>query len=197
MPPTSVSGTSCSSAGSTTRRSWRGRSARSQLGPHEYNSKKAQGVAVVLPDKDVETVLPAPVEGERQWWSGEGDGYTAEMSRADIAVPAGGATLDLQLNYNIEEDFDYALPRGRVPSRQRQLGPAPDDRRRPDPTRTARRGRERHRRGQRRLRAGVLRPHAVRRADHRSPGPLHHRRWRAWARTRAWVGPGSSSTTSR
>ena len=79
-----------------------------ELGPHEYNSKKAQGVAVVLPDKEVETVLPTPVEGERQWWSGEGDGYTAEMSRADIDVPAEGGALDLQLNYNIEEDFDYA-----------------------------------------------------------------------------------------
>ena len=48
---------------------------------------------MVLPDKEVETVLPTPVEGTKQWWSGEGDGYTAAMSRADIAVPAGGTTL--------------------------------------------------------------------------------------------------------
>ena len=79
-----------------------------ELGPHEYNSRKAQGVAVVLPDKEVQTTLAEPVEGERQWWSGADDDYNASMSRADIAVPAAGATLDLQLNYNIEEDFDYA-----------------------------------------------------------------------------------------
>ena len=41
---------------------------------------------------------------------------SAEMSRADIAVPAGGGTLDLQLNYNIEEDFDYAYLEGESPA---------------------------------------------------------------------------------
>ncbi len=78
------------------------------LGPHEYNSKKAQGVAVVLPDKETVTTLPTPVEGTRQWWSGQGDGYQASMSRSDIAVPEGGASLTLSAAYNIEEDYDYA-----------------------------------------------------------------------------------------
>ena len=78
------------------------------LGPHEYNSRQAQAVAVVLPDKQLTTPLPAPPEGTRQWWSGSGDSYSASMSRADLAVPAGGAQLDLQAAYNIEEDFDYA-----------------------------------------------------------------------------------------
>ena len=147
-----------------------------ELGPHEYNSEKAQGVAVVLPDKDVETVLPTPAEGERQWWSGEGDGYTAEMSRADIAVPAGGATLDLQLNYNIEEDYDYAYLEVESPAGSGNWVQLPTTA--VDPDADADSGRDRDRRGQRRLRAGVLRPHAVRRSDHRPPGPLHHRRWR-------------------
>ncbi|GAA1719661.1 immune inhibitor A [Isoptericola hypogeus] len=78
------------------------------LGPHEYNSSKAQGVAVVLPDKEVTTELPTPAEGEQQWWSGAGDDYRASMSRADLAVPAAGGQLDLKLAFNIEEDFDYA-----------------------------------------------------------------------------------------
>lgn len=77
-----------------------------QLGPHEYNSPKAQGIAVVLPDKEVRTALPSPAEGERQWWSGAGDDYDATMSRT-VAVPAAGGTLNLSVAYNIEEDFDY------------------------------------------------------------------------------------------
>ena len=34
-----------------------------ELGPHEYNSRKAQGVVVVLPKKRVTTQLAKPVEG--------------------------------------------------------------------------------------------------------------------------------------
>jgi immune inhibitor A len=79
-----------------------------QLGPHEYNSKKAQGVAVVLPDKQVATQLTPPAAGAKQWWSGQGNDYDAVMSRSDIAVPAAGGTLSMKLAYNIEEDFDYA-----------------------------------------------------------------------------------------
>jgi len=86
------------------------------LGPHEYNSEKAQGVAVVLPDKQVVTQLPTPPQGTKQWWSGAGDDYEAVMSRSDIAVPAGGATLSLQARYNIEEDYDFALFEAEVPA---------------------------------------------------------------------------------
>ncbi|MGN0064847.1 MAG: immune inhibitor A domain-containing protein [Nocardioides sp.] len=78
------------------------------LGPHEYNTKRAQGLAVVLPDKETVTQLPTPTEGTKQWWSGSDNNYSATLSRADIAVPAGGAKLDLQTAYNIEEDYDYA-----------------------------------------------------------------------------------------
>lgn len=79
-----------------------------ELGPHEFNTAKAQGVAVVLPDKQLTTELVAPVEGTQQWYSGAGDDYDASMSRADIAVPPAGGTLNLSAAYNIEEDFDYA-----------------------------------------------------------------------------------------
>ncbi|WP_240181847.1 immune inhibitor A domain-containing protein [Nocardioides sp. 616] len=86
------------------------------LGPHEYNSEKPQGVAVVLPDKENVTALPAPAQGAKQWWSGQGDDYEASMSRTDIAVPAGGATLTLSAQYNIEEDYDYAFFEAEVPA---------------------------------------------------------------------------------
>ena len=56
------------------------------LGPHEYNSKKAQGVAVVLPDKQIATALPTPAAGAKQWFSGSGDDYKSSMSRADLAI---------------------------------------------------------------------------------------------------------------
>ena len=78
------------------------------LGPHEYNSKKAQGVAVVLPDKQIATTLPTPAAGTKQWFSGSGDDYKASMSRADLAIPASGTTtLSLKAAWNIEEDYDY------------------------------------------------------------------------------------------
>ncbi len=77
------------------------------LGPHEYNSDKAQGVAVVLPDKQVSTTLPTPPEGSKQWFSGSGDGYESSMTRADLAIPAGTTTLSLKAAWNIEEDYDY------------------------------------------------------------------------------------------
>lgn len=79
-----------------------------ELGPHEHNSAKPQALVVVLPDHPAPIPLPVPAEGSRQWWSGEGNAYVASMSRQDVAVPASGATLTMQIAYNIEEDFDYA-----------------------------------------------------------------------------------------
>jgi immune inhibitor A len=73
------------------------------LGPHEYNSTRAQGLVVVLPDKAVTTALPDPPEGEHAWWSGTDDDYTATMTRTGITLPADPATLTLQTSYNIED----------------------------------------------------------------------------------------------
>jgi immune inhibitor A len=78
-----------------------------ELGPHEYNSAKAQAAVVVLPKKSVTTPLAAPYAGQRSWWSGTGDSYTSSMTRS-VTLPAGAASLSFQANYNIEEDFDYA-----------------------------------------------------------------------------------------
>ena len=50
--PTSAPGTSCSSAGSTTRSCVAGQNTTLDLGPHEYNSAKAQGVVVVAAEED-------------------------------------------------------------------------------------------------------------------------------------------------
>ena len=79
------------------------------LGPHEYNSRKAQAVVVPLPKKEVTSDLVAPYEGSKSWWSGTGDDYTATMTRS-VDLPAGqSAALTFQANYNIEQDYDYAF----------------------------------------------------------------------------------------
>jgi immune inhibitor A len=72
------------------------------LGPHEYNSKKAQGVVVVLPKKKVTTPLVKPFAGARSWWSGTGDKLTNTLSRK-VTLPAGQAILSFQANWKIED----------------------------------------------------------------------------------------------
>ena len=77
------------------------------LGPHEYNSNKAQGVVVVLPDKPVEFQHGAPAAGENQWWSTKGDDLDTSMTRTVDLTGRTSASLDLKSRYEIEPDFDY------------------------------------------------------------------------------------------
>jgi hypothetical protein len=81
------------------------------LGPHEYNSAKPQGVVVVLPKKNVLTQLGAPYEGTHQWWSGSGDDLDNSMSR-QVTLPAGSSQLSFQARWDIEDcgpdPCDYA-----------------------------------------------------------------------------------------
>ncbi len=72
------------------------------LGPHEYNSKNAQGLVVTLPKKQVTSPLQPPAVGTKSWWSGEGDNFTHTMNR-QVALPAGTSTLTLQANWEIED----------------------------------------------------------------------------------------------
>jgi len=82
------------------------------LGPHEYNSPKAQGAVVVLPKKAKTVELVAPYAGEKSWWSGSGDDLDNTMSR-QVSLPAGAATLTMQANWDIEDcgpdPCDYAF----------------------------------------------------------------------------------------
>ncbi|MGH3760403.1 immune inhibitor A domain-containing protein [Actinophytocola sp.] len=77
------------------------------LGPHEYNSKKPQGVVVVLPDKDVTFDYGKPFAGENQWWSDSGDDLDNTMARTVDLTGATSASLTLKARYDIEADFDY------------------------------------------------------------------------------------------
>jgi immune inhibitor A len=73
-----------------------------KLGPHEYNSAKAQGVVVPLPDKQVTTQLGAPATGASQWFSGQGDDLSTTLTRS-VALKAGTSTLSMKARWNIED----------------------------------------------------------------------------------------------
>ncbi|TDW14505.1 immune inhibitor A domain-containing protein [Kribbella kalugense] len=82
------------------------------LGPQEYNSKKAQSLVVALPKKPVVTQLVQPAAGTKSWWSGQGNNFTHTMSR-QVTLPAGQpASLTFQANWDIEDcgpdPCDYA-----------------------------------------------------------------------------------------
>ncbi|WP_433159908.1 immune inhibitor A domain-containing protein [Kribbella sp. CA-247076] len=73
-----------------------------ELGPHEYNSKKAQGLVVTLPKKERVNELVPPAAGSKSWWSGRGHMLNNTMSR-QVAIPAGTTTLSFKANWDIED----------------------------------------------------------------------------------------------
>jgi immune inhibitor A len=73
-----------------------------ELGPHEYNSKKAQGLVVTLPLKERVNELVPPAAGTKSWWSGRGHMLNNTMSR-QVAIPAGTTTLSFKANWDIED----------------------------------------------------------------------------------------------
>ena len=77
------------------------------LGPEEYNSKKAQAAVVVLPDKEVSTDLGAPFAGAGQFFSGNADDLNNSMSKAIDLTGKTTAAVTLKGRYDIEADYDY------------------------------------------------------------------------------------------
>ncbi|MFI7602791.1 immune inhibitor A domain-containing protein [Actinoplanes sp. NPDC049681] len=77
------------------------------LGPQEYNTSKAQGVVVVLPDKKVTTDLGAPFAGTKQYFSGNADKLNNSLTKAVDLTGATSASLDLKGRYKIEDGYDY------------------------------------------------------------------------------------------
>ena len=78
-----------------------------ELGPHEYNSAKAQAVVQVLPDKVVTTDLGAPFAGTKQFFSGNDDDLNTSMTVPVDATGKGTPVLTSKARYAIEEDYDY------------------------------------------------------------------------------------------
>jgi len=77
-----------------------------KLGPASANTKQAQGLFVVLPDKEVIADIAEPYSGSQFYYSGAGDDVDNSMSRS-VTLPA-GASLSAKVNYQIELDWDYA-----------------------------------------------------------------------------------------
>ena len=77
------------------------------LGPQEYNTDKAQGLVVVLPDKDVTTQLGAPFAGTKQYFSGNESNLDNTMTREFDLTGATTAALAAKARYAIESGYDY------------------------------------------------------------------------------------------
>jgi len=75
-----------------------------QLGPNTPNTRKPSAVITLLPDKEVSRDIGAPASGEGMYYSGMGD----ELDHSMTATVSGGGELTAKVNYQIEEDWDYA-----------------------------------------------------------------------------------------
>ncbi|MGY1785152.1 immune inhibitor A domain-containing protein [Geodermatophilus sp. SYSU D00698] len=82
-----------------------GARANTRLGPSTATTKQAQALIVLLPDRQVTTTVGTPFEGPEFWYSGSGDDLDHSML---TALPAGAGTLTAKVNYQIEQDWDYA-----------------------------------------------------------------------------------------
>jgi immune inhibitor A len=76
-----------------------------KLGPAAYNSRNAQALLVIAPDKEVLEV-PFAYEGDNFYHSGSGANLQNVMVKT-FDLPA-GAQLSAKVNLDIEEDWDYA-----------------------------------------------------------------------------------------
>lgn len=77
-----------------------------KLGPMEYNTKQAQGVFVILPQKVISSLIGNPFEGSYFYFSGSANNLDNRMTKA-FTLPA-GATLTAKVNFGIEVGYDYA-----------------------------------------------------------------------------------------
>lgn len=82
-----------------------GARANTRLGPSTADTRQAQALIVLLPDREVTTDIGAPFEGADFWHSGSGDDLDHTML---TAKPAGATTLTAKVRYQIEQDWDYA-----------------------------------------------------------------------------------------
>src|SRR3712207_2814592 len=82
-----------------------GAKASTKVGPSTANTKQAQAIVALLPDKQVEFDLGAPAEGSDFWYSNQGDDLDNSML---APLPAGVTGLTAQVKYDIEKDWDYA-----------------------------------------------------------------------------------------
>ena len=78
-----------------------------RLGPAETNTKQAQQLVVLLPDKAVDFNVGTPFAGAFFYHSGAGNNLDHSMTRS-VTLPAGAVSLTAKVRYAIELDWDYA-----------------------------------------------------------------------------------------
>jgi len=83
-----------------------GQKSEHKLGPMETNTKQAQGVFVVLPQKPVTAHIADPYAGEYFYFSGSANNLRNQMTKAFTL--GAGATLAAKVNFGIEVGYDYA-----------------------------------------------------------------------------------------
>ena len=76
-----------------------------KLGPAEFNTKQAQALITMLPDKQVSSTLVAPKTGSYAFWSTKGDDLNTSMTKTGVSA----GTLKADVWYDIEEDYDYGF----------------------------------------------------------------------------------------
>jgi immune inhibitor A len=82
-----------------------GREATVELGPAAYDTEEKQALITVLPELEVTRTIGTPFEGSDFWYSESGDDLDNAML---TPLPDGATTLTAQVDYRIEQDFDYA-----------------------------------------------------------------------------------------
>ena len=83
-----------------------GRKSVHKLGPMEFNTKQAQGLFIILPQKPVTTHIADPYAGSYFYFSGSANNLRNQMTKAFTL--GAGATLAAKVYYGIEEGYDYA-----------------------------------------------------------------------------------------
>jgi immune inhibitor A len=78
-----------------------------KLGPSWTNTRQAQQLVVLLPDKRVDAFVGNPYAGSYFYHSGSGNNLDNTMTRT-VTLPAGAVSLTAKVRYEIELDWDYA-----------------------------------------------------------------------------------------
>jgi immune inhibitor A len=84
-----------------------GQKASLKLGPASTNTKQAQALVTLLPDKEVDFPVGEPYSGDFFYFSGSGNNLDNSMTRS-VTLPAGTPSLTAKAKYDIELDWDYA-----------------------------------------------------------------------------------------
>ena len=84
-----------------------GQSASLKMGPATDNTKQAQHLIMMLPDKEVVTQVGTPFAGSYFYYSGSGNNLDNSMTR-NVTLPAGAPMLSAKVKVAIELNWDYA-----------------------------------------------------------------------------------------